>query len=171
MSYEEKYKEALKRADSLTEKYGGREFAEYVFPELAESEDERMVRAIEHILYENYSDAAIIEGIEIAEIVAWLEKQKEQKPAEWSEDSVKFEEGFKAGRESGLLDGQKYVLNNLDSYGLCKPAEWSKDDKTVFKNLRRLISFCFAENFVDAQTAHDMREWLKTRLKSLRPQK
>ena len=41
------------------------------------SEAERMVKAIQHILYENYSDAAIIEGVEIAEIVTWLEKQKE----------------------------------------------------------------------------------------------
>ena len=59
-------------------------------PELRESEDERMKRAIVHILYENYSDAAVIEGVEIAEIVAWLDKQKEQKPAEWSEEDEWF---------------------------------------------------------------------------------
>ena len=51
-----------------------------------------------------------------------------------------------------------------------KPAEWSEEDKTAFKYLHRLISFGFAEKFMDAQTAHDMREWLNTRLKSLRPQ-
>jgi hypothetical protein len=44
----------------------------------SESEDEKMIKAIEHILYENYSDAAVIEGVEIAEIVTWLDKQKEQ---------------------------------------------------------------------------------------------
>ena len=66
-----------------------------------------------------------------------LKNQKEQKPTEWSEDSVKYKEGFKAGRESGLCDGQKYVLNNLDSYGLCKPAEWSEEDE---KMLRTIIS-------------------------------
>ena len=64
----------------------------------------------------------------------WAEEpslQKEQKPAKCIEDSVKFEEGFKAGRESGLRDGQKYVLNNLDSYGLCKSAEWSEEDERI----------------------------------------
>ena len=48
-----------------------------------------------------------------------FEKQKEQKPAECIPDSVKFDEGFKTGRESGLREGQKYVLDNAESYGLC----------------------------------------------------
>lgn len=34
-----------------------------------------MKKAITHILYENYTDAAVIEGVEIAEIVTWLEEQ------------------------------------------------------------------------------------------------
>ena len=57
-----------------------KEAFEFFAPELRESEDERMIKAVEHILYENYSDAAVIEGVEIAEIVTWLEKRKEQKP-------------------------------------------------------------------------------------------
>lgn len=56
------------------------------FPELADSEDERMKKAIIHILYENYTDAAVIEGVEIAEIVAWLEKQGKPK---WSDEDEK----------------------------------------------------------------------------------
>ena len=41
-------------------------------PHWKPSEDERFIKAILHILYENYTDAAIIEGVEIAEIVTWL---------------------------------------------------------------------------------------------------
>lgn len=67
-----------------------------------------------------------------AELLSYFNEK--QKPADCIEDSVKFEEGFKAGRESGLRDGQKYVLNNLDSYGLCKPAEWSEEDKRKLEN-------------------------------------
>lgn len=59
----------------------------------------------------------------------------QQKPAECIEDSVEFKEGFKAGRESGLRDGQKYVLNNLDSYGLCKSAEWSEEDRKILNTI------------------------------------
>ena len=40
--------------------------------------DEKMKKAIMHILYENYTDAAVIEGVEIAEIVAWLEKNNHE---------------------------------------------------------------------------------------------
>jgi hypothetical protein len=77
MDYEQKYKAALEWMQGM---YGGlhgktKEEAEKYFPELSESEDERMKKAIIHILYENYTDAAVIEGVEIAEIVAWLEKQ------------------------------------------------------------------------------------------------
>ena len=53
-------------------------------------------------------------------------KSYKEKPAECIEDSIKFEEGFKTGRESGLSDGVKYVLDNLEDYGLCKQAEWSE---------------------------------------------
>ena len=45
---------------------------ELIFTEVKESE--RMKKAIRHILYENYTDAAVIEGVEIAEIVAWIER-------------------------------------------------------------------------------------------------
>ena len=103
---------------------------EIVCPELTESEDERIRKEI-------------IEYIKSGEQrkcynkrwISYLEKQKEQKPAERTEDSVKFEEGFKAGRESGLRDGQKYVLDNLDSYGLCKHVEWSEEDRKMLNTI------------------------------------
>ena len=78
MTQEEKaraYDEALKRADSLTEKYGGREFAEYVFPELAES-DERIRKELKEA-FEAYDIESTWNGIPIRSIFAWLEKQKE----------------------------------------------------------------------------------------------
>ena len=55
-----------------------------IFPQLAESEDERIRQAIIHyILYE--TKGAISEATEHT-WVKWLEKQKERKPAEWSDD-------------------------------------------------------------------------------------
>ena len=105
MDFEKKYKEALERARKDLQACGTTECEAYkqiirYFPELAESEDERMIKAITHILYENYTDAAVIKGVEIAEIITWLEEQKskvvefdhlkEQKPAEWSEEDEKM---------------------------------------------------------------------------------
>ena len=44
MDYEKKYKEALERARELNEKVTGASY-DYIFPELKESEDERMRNA------------------------------------------------------------------------------------------------------------------------------
>ena len=63
-----------------------------VIPELRESEDERIrARLIEYFKgflegYEDcYKDGGCVkwEGLDVKSILAWLEKQKEQKPAEW----------------------------------------------------------------------------------------
>lgn len=79
-NYEKKYKEALEWMRGLYPSFEGciKEDAELFFPELKESKDERIKRVIKHILHEKYTVAAIIEGVEIAEIEAWLEKQDKQ---------------------------------------------------------------------------------------------
>ena len=115
-------------------------------PELAESEDERIRKWLIDYFSSIKETVWIHRDITCEQILAYLEKQKEQKQAEWSEDSVKFKEGFKAGRESGLRDGQKYVLDNLDSYGLCKPVEWSEGfDEEVEKIHKRYPEVSFAK--------------------------
>ena len=210
MTQEEKakaYDEALERAKKLKEGFDGYNanvaIIEQIFPELRESEDERIRKWIVNLLHElHYNQTAQPMALKAIE---WLEKQKEpentsasvmapscweveqkpyepknwpadkdnltqeQKPAECIEDSVKFEEGFKTGRESGLRDGQKYVLNNLDSYGLCKVAEWSEEDE---KNCNRIIRFLEPHKtfFPTKEIKEEMQNWLKNRLKSLRPQ-
>ena len=53
---------------------------ESIFPELAKkSEDEKVKNAIIHILNKNYTDVIVVEGVKVAEIVAWLKKQGEKK--------------------------------------------------------------------------------------------
>ena len=86
---------------------------EGMFPELRESEDERMIKAIEHILYENYSDAAVIEGVEIAEIVTWLEKLKE--PID-PFDTKLFRDGVKEGRRLEREDIKKEPIPIPDKF-------------------------------------------------------
>ena len=138
-----------------------------IFPQLAESEDERIRKwifdLVNNMSFENLTKS---EGAKNEEwkkkVLAYLEKQKEQKPVECIEDSVKFEEGFKDGRESGLRDGQKYVLDNLDSYGLCKPSEWSEEDE---KALERAID-CVRSWEIDYCDGDNRTS---ERLKSLRP--
>lgn len=179
------------------------------FPELRESEDER----IRNFLINKFEEVGEIWGeYSTKDVIAYLEKQKErgpltkeeeytlqriiehledegclqswidllydiynlpygkQKPAECIEDSVKFEEGFKAGRESGLRDGQKYVLNNLDSYGLCKSAKWSEEDETRLTNILIMLK----EYVIHHYSKDDVNKsvgWLENRAKFLRPVK
>ena len=88
MTTEEKakaYDEALKTAtqwikDGCTdeEKIG----LECVFPELRESEGERIRKALIEA-FEAYDIESSWNLIPVKHILAWLEKQKEQKPAEW----------------------------------------------------------------------------------------
>jgi len=117
MDYEKEYKEALKRAkaaiDIAADKDLVRGVATTIFPQLNESEDERMIKAIEHILYENYSDAAVIEGVEIAEIVTWLEKQKE--PID-PFDTKLFQDGVKEGRRLEREDIKKEPIPIPDKF-------------------------------------------------------
>ncbi len=47
--------------------------------------------------------------------------------------------------------------------------EWSEEDDNALNYIHELISFGFTENFMDAQTAADMREWLNNHLKSIYP--
>lgn len=67
-------------------------------------------------------------------------------------------------------DGYDWLEKNLEYMKPKKEVEWSEEDENALKYIHELISFGYTEKFFDAQTATDMREWLNTRLKSLRPQ-
>ena len=78
MDYEKAYKEALERARTIHDA----EFSTYkatmeeVFPELRESEDEKIRKEIEYII-QTYRDNCINEGSHrFDDCLAWLEKQK-----------------------------------------------------------------------------------------------
>lgn len=83
--YEQKYKAALEWMQSLYSGLHGatKEEAEKYFPELKESEDERirkgLIKAVSGILKGN-----TLYGTDVTreEALAWLEKQGENKPAE-----------------------------------------------------------------------------------------
>ena len=86
MTIEEKakaYDEAIERAnkiDTLNKEYlTSKEAKEYIFPELAESEDEKIRKAI--ISFLEQSGYGGVGEYPKAKMIAWLEKQKEQKPA------------------------------------------------------------------------------------------
>ena len=113
---------------------------EIVFPQLAESEDERIrKRLIEYFEGFRMGNVEVRwEGLIVQEVLAWLEKQKEQKPAEWSEDIIR-----KAIKEVGLTQHQ------IDWFSI----EEAKENRYAYKE-------------TDGDTSYDHEiAWLK----SLRP--
>jgi hypothetical protein len=95
MNYEKKYNEALERAKKLLlgNEHSNtiRSYFEHIFPELSESEDERMLKKIIEYL-EMIKMGCVICTIDTSEEIAWLKKQKEQKPLETPSPSVIYTE-------------------------------------------------------------------------------
>ena len=95
MDYEKAYKEALERAKSKIENDKGHVLYEddikEIFPELVESEREQIRKNLISFFKKEYgtNSNAYFAGIEVKDIIAWLEKQGEQNPAEWSEEDEK----------------------------------------------------------------------------------
>lgn len=92
MDYEKKYKEALANARqeyTTTENVERKQWLEELFPELAESEDEKIRRNIIAALKgEGYYDCDLTN-----ECIAWVEKQGEQNPT-WSDEDEKMSENI-----------------------------------------------------------------------------
>lgn len=88
VSVEEKakaYDEALERAKSKIKNDKDHVLYEdditEIFPELRESEDERVVKAIINVFF-SHKDYEVFFGVSVKDILAWLKKQAEQKPAD-----------------------------------------------------------------------------------------
>lgn len=114
MTREEKakaYDEALERARKLNngkdvDVGAGTTTCEYIFPELQESEDERIRKFICSII-DNLEPKDFV-GVKKMNVIAWLEKQKEQKP-------ILEVFGFKIGDAVRLKDGdgRKHIIKSF----------------------------------------------------------
>ena len=106
MTQEEKakaYDEALERAKMYHQNakeagdYSAGARYENIFPELAESEDERIIRCLEEIVDWGCSKNIATEcDVELKDVKDWLEKLKEQKPARWSEEDNRIRKNLMA---------------------------------------------------------------------------
>ena len=141
MNYEKKYKSLVEAVKTLKEANpsdeGIQKWIKDNVPELVESEDERISNAI--ICYiTDYSDGHCminVNGVTRSEAVAWLEKQGEHKPIEWSEEdklglqnTIALIQGYKDcnDKDEYCVEGCDYSLNWLNSLKerhLWKPSE------------------------------------------------
>ena len=165
MDYKKKYEEAMERAKYL---YGGLAInntkLEYIFPELKESEDERISKELISLVKEG---GCIPSKKDREFAIAYLERKKEQKPAEKSEwydsmDELIADALIEMVEQSELIDRDK----NNRIYWIKKhrkSAEWSEEDEKHFMSIINDIK-------QDVIPDEEDMNWFKTRFKSIRPQ-
>ena len=173
----DRYEEALGRARKLREGFEGYNanvaIIEEIFPELAESEDERIRKAIlQKVLEASEDGCETFGGVEIDEVLTYLEKQKEPNieliQRSWYMDGYidgEFKREPKWIIKTGK-GGPKHEVN--PNYGKLleqKPAEFNDDDD-------QLIGFIFdlLNDLVWRKDWAMSKEECLKRLKSLRPQ-
>lgn len=189
MDYEKAYKAVLKTAtqwikDGCTDKE--KICLECVFPELRESEDERIRRELIEYLRGDLDD---ITTDDTDRWIAYLEKQKEQKPISQEDfDTAKHEalweeqKPVKKQDYSGLNDLERAILRGFLCAGVenvpvtiiketaqdCLahiPTEWSEEDKKMLSDLRNTLGCLMNAGAITFKTKKKFSNWLK----SLRP--
>ena len=133
MDYKDKYENALKWARGIYPKAAGafKEDLEHIFPELAESEDERIRKTLLDHFKQNRDEGDYDErwnGLSYDSIITWLEKQgstilsnssnigkDEQKP-DWSEEDERNWQGVIDEIQANKNSAPCYDLETYDRY-------------------------------------------------------
>ena len=162
LSIEEKakrYDEAIIRGSQLWEIDSiTRGDYEYIFPELAESDDERIRQFFIHEVEGTSEEIMSYRGMNKESVLAWLEKQGEK------EKFIKKELGCIKGYHEEALRR----LHEIEKQGEHKPA-WSEEDEVMIKVFDSIIRYIIET--VDKDTFERFgtnREQLFSWLKSLK---
>lgn len=134
MNYKEKYKQALERAKKLYEQGTITESLGYVFPELKESEDERIKKTIIRFFKDNYpNETEMYDGsVTVGKALAWLEKQGEKKNTHKREIEDAYLQGVcdtkhEIEKQGKKLDADNVWLQNYISNVTCLVNQLKKD--------------------------------------------
>ena len=173
MGYEEKYKEAIesiKRIYSQADSYG-KELMEKEFPELKESEDEKIRRELIEFIRTLPCTISVKN-----EYFAWLEKQGEKKDTitpQWMVDFLKehrrhfatpMDYDEKKETDGKLLAVIKWLEGNPQ---LEQKTAWSEEDEKILKRIDNLLySLCQ----IHGSEYEKLHNWLKSLKDRVQPQ-
>lgn len=182
MDYKKKYKEALSLAKSYYGE-GCNEFLDTIFPELAKSEDEKIRESIIEVLQRSGDVTDILDdnGVKYTKALAWLEKQKKQKPVDdkafeewiddwWKHNKVNNPDSYNKGDEIQFDEqGFKNFCRRIRNMYQQKLAELSKEDE---KDIQEASNYLrdYANNYVQGGNSKLYVQSLADRIESLRPQ-
>ena len=177
MDYKEKYKQALERAkESLNDGTISQNTIDYLYgilPELKESEDEKIRKALIWHLTRVDNEIPLgayhsIDGVEIKDMIAWLEKQKKlekettiawhdvsEEPqemrelfCEWESDDATWHDVCFYDSKTNKFRQNKMPIDNVTKWTyvdelleLQKTVEWSEEDEIH----RQWILECLAD--------------------------
>lgn len=168
----DKYEEALERAREI---YNApvativtRTFLEQIFPELKVSEDERIINRIISYLKQDIEEYPERKE-RIDEMLAYLKKRKEQKPAEWNEEDDELVED--------LIKLAKYYSDTEDETEFKPHISWLKALPERFNSrphwkpseeqMQYLLAVINDPNNTGAESCHLILESLYNDLKKL----
>ena len=172
MDYKRKYEQALENLKKIKAANENNkelvDFIEYKYPELIESEDENIRKTLIHIVKGACDKYGIkYQGKEIGEekLLAWLEKQSEKNPAEWSEEDKKMLDKVLecirfAEDHYQLTNGISVKMWLIDHINPQAEQEWSEEDEKYFKTALWHISNSVS-NGKNTDIHCDTTEWLK----------
>ena len=156
-----RYDEILARAKDANMPHYMKEFVDYLIPELKETEDERLRKCLKRLINGLTEEHFLRCGASVNEIHAWLEKQCEQKPTEWSgEDKNMIENIFET------IDAYYYLFPNYEEKlswlkslkERVQPKQvWSEEDEQMINDIIEAIDKQYAVS--DYQ---EMVTWLKS---------
>lgn len=152
MNYEQKYNEALERARKEYKTHeafnGFRVMLLNIFPELEETDGERIRKALIKYFNAYASYSQLRDNVTAGDAIAWLEKQDEQKSVEWSEEEE---------NDMGTLWYAERWLNTIkekyqrgwhdviEKQGEQKPSEWSKEDENECNHILKILNLVSEE--------------------------
>ena len=142
MDYEKKHKEEIDRATQLWE-CGDitRENLEYIFPELKENKDEKTRESLKSLVLNTTKECTTIFGISQKDMLAWIEKQGEQKSAWSEEDETALQDALWC-----IEQARKQAKDENDMGNIWYAEKWLKSLKDRFVIPKEDKVICVNEN-------------------------
>lgn len=91
-----------------------REGFETLIPELKESEDERIRKNLIELLLDTPAQDIISHNLELSKVLAYLEKQKEQKHPDGCFTCDEYKKGYEEGRRNGFTAGYNKAMKEVE---------------------------------------------------------
>lgn len=163
----QRYDKAIKRANELnyvSDKDSlQRKTVEHIFPELKESEDEKVEKAIFGMVYDSDNELWSSYDVSKSDVLDWLEKQGKQNLNAWTEEDEKqarqierivHNDGCSKKLQEQITNWFKSIKYRVQSQ---PQQEWNEEDTQYINDTLALLSFGCSIHSVG-----EVKEWLQS---------